>query len=366
MKRGEPYIRAINLLGHQEFFESQGCDFLAMLDEVGIARDALQEFDSLISFRAYVAIFEAGASRSGNPNFGLQLAQSLGPDYLNLGPSLLMARFAANVGEWVDNSLRYWSYHTNGFSMSLGPAEDVAGSVLRIDFNALTIPTRHYVEAVTACIVGVVRVIADEPDENPSLVRFNYRRPNDISLHQSIFRCPFEFGCENVEIRFPTRLLEHPVKGGLRLLQPLMRLYIEERIRRMRIYDHSARATVALAIPAIMGSGNCTLEAVAISLGKHVKALQRQLEKEETSFSEILDNVRETMARHLLTESEAPVSRIAGLLDYADTPPFSMAFRRWTGQTPLEYRRRSRTADLPDLKLKKAGLQKRPALISGK
>jgi AraC-like DNA-binding protein len=35
------------------------------------------------------------------------------------------------------------------------------------------------------------------------------------------------------------------------------------------------------------------------------------------------------MARRLLIESEMSVERIARLLDYSSTPPFTLAFKRW-------------------------------------
>lgn len=349
LKKGEAYIRAVNLLGGEAFAAAQGLDYGALLDEVGIPRQALVELDGLVSFRAFVTCIETAAARSGNEYYGLQLSQSQAPDYLCLGPSILMANFTKDMGEWAKNTLRYWTYHTNGFSMELlaSPAEDEA--ILRIHSNALVAPARQFTECVAANIVGVVRAVAGEPDENPTYVGFAFRRPREISMHETIFRCPVAFGCEHTEIRFQRKFLSHPTKGSLRLLKPLMRLYIEERIRRMHIFDHSTMATVALAIPTMLGTGNCNIEAVAQSLGTNVKALQRQLEKDDTSFSNVLDDVRENMARHLLTESEAPVSRVAGLLEYASTAPFSMAFRRWTGQTPLEYRKRSRKVDIrPD------------------
>ena len=42
--------------------------------------------------------------------------------------------------------------------------------------------------------------------------------------------------------------------------------------------------------------------------------------------------------------ADAPVERIAGLLDYSAATPFIQAFKRWTGETPLAYRKRQREA----------------------
>jgi AraC-like DNA-binding protein len=74
----------------------------------------------------------------------------------------------------------------------------------------------------------------------------------------------------------------------------------------------------------------------------HTKRLQRALADEGTNFSEILEKVRDNMARRLLVDTNMSVERIAGLLDYSSTPPFTLAFKRWNEQTPLAFRKRER------------------------
>ncbi|MBL8845828.1 MAG: helix-turn-helix transcriptional regulator [Hyphomicrobium zavarzinii] len=70
------------------------------------------------------------------------------------------------------------------------------------------------------------------------------------------------------------------------------------------------------------------------------KKLQRLLSHEGTSFSAILDDVRRAMAVRLLSDTEAPISRIAGLLAYSTPGPFTLAFKRWTGVSPRVFRKR--------------------------
>ncbi|MGL4490666.1 MAG: helix-turn-helix domain-containing protein [Rhizobiaceae bacterium] len=50
----------------------------------------------------------------------------------------------------------------------------------------------------------------------------------------------------------------------------------------------------------------------------------------------------------MLADTDAQVSQIAGLLDYASTPPFTTAFRRWTGMTPLDYRQHRRETSVQE------------------
>lgn len=170
-------------------------------------------------------------------------------------------------------------------------------------------------------------------------MRFRHRRPDDHALHQAVFECPVEFNCPHTEILFERRILDLHAKGNLKFFKPLLGFYIQHRIAQLPVYDQSMSTVVALAIPSIIGTGKCDLEFIASSLDMSAKKLQRLLADEGTTFSDILDHVREEMARHLLANSDASVERIAGLLDYASNAPFTNAFKRWTDQTPMAFRR---------------------------
>jgi AraC-like DNA-binding protein len=157
-----------------------------------------------------------------------------------------------------------------------------------------------------------------------------------------VFGCPVEFDCDYTESEFDAEILTLKTDGNLRLLKSIVGSYIKYRIARLPVYDASMSTTVALAIPSLIGTGHCGIDLLAESLGMHTKRLQRALADEGTNFSEIMEKVRDNMARRLLIDSDMSVERIAGLLDYSSTPPFSLAFKRWTGQTPLAFRKRER------------------------
>jgi AraC-like DNA-binding protein len=66
--------------------------------------------------------------------------------------------------------------------------------------------------------------------------------------------------------------------------------------------------------------------------------------REQTSFQSILDDVRSTRARHLLSPGDAPIAEIAFALDFGDAGVFTRSFRRWTGSSPSDWRRQNRSA----------------------
>jgi AraC-like DNA-binding protein len=81
------------------------------------------------------------------------------------------------------------------------------------------------------------------------------------------------------------------------------------------------------------------IEDVAIALLTTPRTLRRHLAAEGTSFRALADQVRRARADALLSKSGWSVEQIATELGYADAAAFSHAFRRWTGQSPTQFRR---------------------------
>jgi AraC-like DNA-binding protein len=57
-----------------------------------------------------------------------------------------------------------------------------------------------------------------------------------------------------------------------------------------------------------------------------------------TSYSQLLDDVRKTMAIRYIASTSLTTEIIAEKLGYSDAANFSHAFKRWTGQAPRQYR----------------------------
>lgn len=76
------------------------------------------------------------------------------------------------------------------------------------------------------------------------------------------------------------------------------------------------------------------MTAVAAELAMDERTLRRHLTAEGTSFRELADEVRETLAVELLTTGGLTVEEAAHRLGFHDAAGFSRAVRRWTGRTP--------------------------------
>jgi AraC-like DNA-binding protein len=78
---------------------------------------------------------------------------------------------------------------------------------------------------------------------------------------------------------------------------------------------------------------------IARELAMSIRALQIRLQQENTIFADLLKNTRERVAKKSLRENDT-VENITFILGFSDVSSFRRAFKKWTGMTPGEYRKK--------------------------
>jgi AraC-like DNA-binding protein len=80
------------------------------------------------------------------------------------------------------------------------------------------------------------------------------------------------------------------------------------------------------------------LPAVASQFKVSTRSLQRQLALLNVTYSQLVDEVREDMAKSLLARDQLGIGEIGAALGYRDPSSFSRAFMRWLNLSPRAYR----------------------------
>ncbi len=81
-------------------------------------------------------------------------------------------------------------------------------------------------------------------------------------------------------------------------------------------------------------NGNLSDESVAEALHMTSRTLHRRLKEHDTSFRDVLGEVRRELAEQYIADPTLTLTEITFLLGFAEASSFSRAFRRWTGQSP--------------------------------
>jgi AraC-like DNA-binding protein len=69
-------------------------------------------------------------------------------------------------------------------------------------------------------------------------------------------------------------------------------------------------------------------------------SLRRRLQKEDTSYQALKDEVRCEVAINKLLHEKAKIADLADYLGFTEPSSFVRSFKGWTGDTPSSYRER--------------------------
>ena len=128
----------------------------------------------------------------------------------------------------------------------------------------------------------------------------------------------------------------------LKTLRPIC----EEALRAAKT-QVTLRASVESEVQRLLPQGQATARSVAGALSVSARTLSRRLADEGTTYAEVVDQLRQSLALEYFKDSSISVSQIAWRLGYATPSSFNHAFKRWMGRSPSIGRNRHASAKAP-------------------
>ena len=105
--------------------------------------------------------------------------------------------------------------------------------------------------------------------------------------------------------------------------------------RRTPLYaTDTLRAAIEKEVEKLLPHGKAQKRRVARALGMSERTFSRRLAIEGTTFGDVVDQLRRSLALQYLQEPGMSLSQISWLLGYQGSSSFNHAFRRWTGRSP--------------------------------
>jgi AraC-like DNA-binding protein len=196
------------------------------------------------------------------------------------------------------------------------------------------------VDAIAATCARQARLLHTPRPCNPLAVEFAHAEPADLEPYRRTFRAPLRFGQQGNALEYSRSDMEDRLPAGN---AELARGNDEVLVRYLaRLQQSRVSSRVQQALLDALPDGAPSKPAIARALGMSARNLQRHLADEGTSFKELLNEARVSLARTYVDEGRLSVTETAFVLGFADTSTFSRAFKRWTGMSPREYAARPR------------------------
>lgn len=336
-------IRAAVLNNFVEVSQLLGVNPHPLLLEVGLSPTLLADSERRIATDAVVALLENSAAASGCDTFGLHMAESR--QLADFGAVSLSLLHQPTLRE----ALRITMHYRHLLNESLAMFIEDAGEFVLIREEVVTAEQQPARQA-TELAIGVLHRLCSAllgRHWHPISVNFTHCAPSNLKLHQRIFGCPVKFAAEFNGIVCPAADLAYPNPSA----NPAMAKHAENFIASLpKPSAGSFAEEVEQAIYILLPMGRATIEQVAQALGINARTLQRRLDDDQASFSELINSVRRALVVRYLDNPRFSLGAISEMLGYSVASSFTRWFTSQFNQSPARWRAENCSTALPPKK----------------
>lgn len=314
--------------------ERLGLDTERLLAAAGLDRSTIEDADARIPAEQMRVLWAHAYELSKDPDLALHAIEVLPFGAYRVVD--FIACSAPTIGAAISKVADYFPLINNGVRLSC----QTYGTSVSVALEAIPLApamTRPYAEYCLAAVFLRTRLAANH---RYPLVRieFAYPRPGFIGEHERIFECPVVFGAAANQLLLTRAVWETPRTGSDSELFSVLDAHARKLVEQLPATSVVV-GRVRDAIDQELRGGSPRLEAVAKRLAMSPRTLQRRLAGEGMLFNDVLDDMRLRAAKTYLSKRDVAGAEVAYLLGFAEQSSFNHAFKRWTGQTPTEYRR---------------------------
>lgn len=336
---GVPLIRCGSFRGYRSLVSDLGEDPEALLKSLNIPIEVLDNEELHISALNFSEAIELTAKKLDCPDFGLRLSCLQEIDIL--GPLAIVFQQYDSLKQFlVEGAVLLNSLHDQSLNISLRIGEN---DMLYIE-NKYGFISSLGESQVTLLAIGFVTRMAYKYLEPPPQIHafyFTSPKPKDLSKFKEVLKSPCFFDQDMNGAAISQGYFSKEVTVLKPSLKREMQRYVLPHLSTMQ---HGFPAQVRLLIHDFLPTGDCSLEVISKSLNTTTRSIQRQLKQQDTSYQNILDNVRKDIAIQFLAQSSnrrhGKLIELAELLNYSDSTAFSRAFKGWFTETPRAYLKR--------------------------
>jgi AraC-like DNA-binding protein len=277
-------------------------------------------------------LFAAAVEATGDPCFGLTVAEAFHPGNLHaLGYALMASHSLRDFCERLSNFYRVVSQNA---MIRVEESEDEFLLVTEVT-GANICPETH--DAFTALMVRFMRFIYN-PMFNPVRVALARPDPGDDyrGRYRDYFRCDISFDNDRVVIAINPAVVDVSLPGASKELAQMHDQTVMQYLKQLERSDIVNR--VRGIIVEELSSCNLNKQRVADKMHMSARSLQMKLAAKDTSFQEILDSTRHSLALGYMEQSAISITEAAYLLGFSEVSNFTRAFKRWTGKSPRDFR----------------------------
>lgn len=308
-----------------------------ILGMAGIDPEELADATARVSVERYEQVVSSALSLSADRALGLHVAWAAPAGAMHVVGHLLVN--CPTIRDAIQQFFRFSSLILEGTRWDLWEEGDDAHFVYAQQLVAAPDHARFDAEFCLTLVLKLgFQLIGAEPP--PKLVRFRHAAPDYAAAYHPIFGSEVQFGQPVNEIVFKRKYLDLPQIHRDETVRDLLRKRAEDLLAERSSEDRLADRIGSL-LRSDVDLAEVDLTRLAQRLGTTPRSLQRRLRERGMSLTALCENAKRDVACTALNGGDVSIKDLAYRLGFSEPSAFHRAFKRWTGTTPAEYRRRA-------------------------
>jgi len=208
------------------------------------------------------------------------------------------------------------------------------GDQVFIHFEPTLLWQRQYPESARQSVeigmAGVLKLFKTLSGKKifPTRVELSYPS-RSLKEYERIFQCPIKFNATRNTLTFRNADLISPVISYDKSLFVFFNNALDQKIKLLSQGKKFADRLKQMIITDFKGR-TPSVEIAASHLNMTPRSLQRKLKDEQTTYREIVTDLKKELAQTILGQVDFRVGEVAEILGYADSSSFRKAFKKWS------------------------------------
>lgn len=327
-----PNLRVGPLTNIAFVLELLGCKPEPVFESVGFDMQQFQDSSTLISFTAASRLLEACAKLTKCDHFGLLLGQWFLPS--QLGSAAQGSLSSADVRSALQNIMKDLYLHDQGGVLTLTSSDLYTSFGYAIHLQGIAGIEQVYDLSCTNCCMFMRSLCGD--NWAPTEVHLSRSKPEDCKPYNDFFGANVKFNAFETKLIFSNKWLNHPIASTA--FDDQIKMISDETKLQESLSPQSFRLSVSEVLCRDFPNDLPTITKTAQLFNMHERSLHRKLQAEGTNFRQLLDQTRQSISEHYLSNTAIPPKDIALALGYNSTGAFDHAFKRWLDMSPTKWR----------------------------
>ena len=311
------------------YLTALGLDRQKILNSIQLNETELNQSRQLIDAEYYEQLFKLAEHHLGRNTIGFEFGQAIEADRWGI-----LGYIAFTSASFREASRKQQKYQSLVGDVG-APVQELLDDGLLLKWLPAYRCSHNVVEEIiTGWMAMALKLSLGRA--RPKTIYFSHPCQSDIRHYQAYFDCELHFDSEFNGIKINEAMLDVPLAKHDPEINHLLCQHADTLINQLA--EQQPLEVLSRFIHGQLPHGVPELEDAAQNLQMSARTLQRKLNERQLTFTGLIERIRKEQATRYLRDTDVKIVHIAQMLGFSEQSAFQRAFKRWTQQTPKQFR----------------------------